>query len=113
MIADKSKVLVSIPHSNPDKIIGRVRGSFTTNTSFSPGFGATYDGIHTIPNPIAKLALPLTRYTINGTDYFGDFEQDTPIIVVGAVTASEIKYRWASNTGATTVQYETVLISID
>jgi hypothetical protein len=112
-IRDKSKLYLGIPSLVPDKIIGEpITGTFTTDSALSPGFGATYEGMHTIANPAGVRAFPISRFTLDGTNYFGDFSQFAAVTVVTAVTATQIKYRWASNSFPHTVAFQTVLVSM-
>lgn len=112
-VRDKSKLKISIPSANPDKIVGRLKGSFVTTTNASTGWGASYDGTYTYPNPVGKRALPISRYSIDNVNFYTDFEQNVRVVVVGACTDTQVKYRWASNDGAIRVYYETILISMD
>jgi hypothetical protein len=118
-IRDKSKLFLGIPLLTPDKRLGDpITGSFTTDTTAAVGGGALYNGTVIIPNPIGKKAFPISRYTEGGGVYYTDFDQTLAgatqnCTVITAVTASQIKYRWASVTAPNTVQYETILLSMD
>lgn len=113
-IRDKSKLYLGIPSLVPDKVIGDpISGTFITDSTLSPGFGATYEGMYTIENPVGMRAFPISRFTLDGTNYFGDFSQFAAVTVVTAVTETQIKYRWASNSFPHTVTFETVLVSME
>ena len=97
-IRDKSKLYLGIPELLPDKIVDNsITGTFTTDSSASPGFGALYEGVHTIENPFGERAFPISRFTVDGGSKFGDFSQFAAVVVVTGVSDTQIKYRWAAN----------------
>lgn len=119
MFTDKSKLYLGIPGLDPDKVLGDpITGLFTTDTTAATGGGALYNGTVTITNPIGKKAFPISRYTEDGSTYYTDFDQvpngtTQKSTVITSVTATQIKYRWATFEPAHTITYETVLISMD
>lgn len=118
-INDKSKIYLGIPLLNPDKVLGEpIRGVFTTDTTPSLSGGAVYNGTVVISNPAGKKAFPISRFTEDGNEYYTDLDQAIDgvvqnAVIITAVSASQVKYRWATFSSPVVVTYETVLVSMD
>ena len=110
MTVNPSKLYFANPPFTIDKTVAKLSGQFTATA------GPYSEGTYTIENPLSKLALPISQFTINGVLYFEDnYQYTTGVVVTTGVTrdGASIKFRWVNTTGsAQTVRYKTVLLNI-